>query len=223
MDDVAELPHRNTEKTDRRKAHPSLAIVQSKRQQKQNPTRYGEWFYGEKIAVRKLRSITNEMSDADVAAATKENLALIGEETSRRILARLPPGHTLYKAVRTATLKAAPHLGACKFGEIITDYDRDKYDLLQVFLANFSGLLDTSSKANFLTPVSKNYDQMFFGLHVQVDRSGNPLGFNHALGTNGIAFQTKNLVNAFYHVAVASTGLSLEELKARATPRTPSR
>lgn len=214
---VAELSGQTAAGAGQPKAPPGVAIMQV-REPKAGPSRYGHWFYGEKVARRRLRPITDEMKDEEIAAATRENLALIGEETGRRITARLPAGHNLYKAVRTSTLRGAPHLGACKFGEIVTDYDHEKYDLIQVFLANFAGLLDTTSMARFLKPVSISYDQMFFGLHVQIDRAGNPLGFNHALGANGVAFQTRNLINAFYHVAVASTGLPLDTLKARAAP-----
>lgn len=220
MNDVAALPEQSSVKPAGRKPMPGGVIMQVRNAPRAEPSRYGEWFYGEKSAARKkLKPITNEMNDEEVAAATKENLALIGTETAQRIIAKLPKGHNLYQAVRTSTLKAAPHLGACKFGEIITDYDHEKYDLMQVFLANFSGHLDTSKTARFLTPMNRNYDQMFFGLHVQVDRAGNPLGFNQSLGSNGIAFQTKNLLSAFYHVAVASTGLPSELVKTGRTAR----
>lgn len=220
MNDVAAIPEQSSVKPASRKPMPGSVIMEVKSTPKTDNSRYGEWFYGEKSTARKkLRPITSTMTNEEVAAATKENLALIGTETAQRIIAKLPKGHNLYQAIRTSTLKAAPHLGACKFGEIITDYDHEKYDLMQVFLANFSGRLDTSRKANFLTPVNRNYDQMFFGLHVQVDRAGNPLGFNQSLGSNGVAFQTKNMLSAFYHVAVASTGLPSELVKASQTAR----
>lgn len=198
------------------KLPPQVAIVPRKRPPAQAPSRYGEWFYGEKVASRRLKPITNDMSAEDVATATRANLALIGEETRKRIVARLPAGHALHKAIRAAALRSAPHLGTCKFGEIVTDYDRDKYQLMQVFLANFAGHLDTSAPARFLVPLSKNYDQMFFGLHVEVDRAGNPLGFNRGLGIEGVAFQTRNLLKAFLHIASASTGVAIEEWEARA-------
>ena len=188
-----------------------------------SPSRYGRWFHGENPVVRKLRSITPDMSSDDVAAATRENLFLIGEETCKRFAARLPGGHRLKKSVRSSVLRAVPHLGTCKFGEIVTDYDSEKYDMVQVFLANFDGRLDTSDTLTFLTPVNRDYDQMYFGLHVFVDRSGNSLGFNHQRGDDGVAFQTKDMASAFYHVASASTGLSLQELQSRAAQRSAAR
>lgn len=212
MDQVANFAARGA------KPPPSVAIVQGKRAPAPAPSRYGHWFYGEKVAIRKLRPITNEMTAAEVAAATRENLALIGEETRKRIVAKLPAGHNLYRAVRAATLRGAPHLGTCKFGEIITDYDHEKYELMQVFLSNFAGLIDASDTARFLTPMSRRYDQMFFGLHVQVDRAGNPIGFNRRLGSDGVAFQTRDLIKAFFHIASASTGIPPERLRARALP-----
>ncbi|MCX8999577.1 hypothetical protein NOF55_20945 [Rhizobiaceae bacterium BDR2-2] len=217
MNNVAMLSGRSAKPEGRRKAPPK-AVVEHKQAATPAPSRYGHWFYGEKVAIRKLRQITDDMTAGEVADATRENLALIGEETCKRITAKLPSGHTLHKAVRAATLLSAPHLGACKFGEIITDYEHDRYDLVQVFLANFSGQLDTSDTTHFLKPLSRSYDQMFFGLHVQVDRAGNPLGFNRNLGVNGIAFQTRDLVKAFFHVAATSTGTPEDTLRARATP-----
>lgn len=57
---------------------------------------------------------------------------------------------------------------------------------------------------------------MFFGVHVVVDRDGNPLGFDRKRGVDGIAFKTKDLNKALYNVAAAATGLSMAQLKARA-------
>lgn len=45
---------------------------------------------------------------------------------------------------------------------------------------------------------------------------GNALGLDKRLGDNGVAFKTKDITTALYNVASASTGLSIEALKARA-------
>lgn len=184
------------------------------------PARYTRWFRGESPVIRKLRAITPDMTPAEVAAVTRENLALIGEETGNQFTSNLPAGHKMKKTVRSSVMRGAPHLGTCRFGDIVTNYDDGRYSMIQLFLANFAGKIDTSDSNAFLTPLSRDYDQMYFGLHVFMDRAGNSLGFNHAQGAQGIAFQTRDMMKAFQHAAAASTGISLSELKARMAPKT---
>jgi len=108
-------------------------------------------------------------------------------------------------------------LGTCKFGEIITGRSQDAIAVTQIYIANFDGEIDTlAGGGNIYKPKSRDFDQMFFGLHLIVDRNGNPLGFNQKLGRNGVAFQTKNVTEALYNIASASTGLTIQELQAKA-------
>lgn len=121
------------------------------------------------------------------------------------------------KAVRSSILPNVPHLGTCKFGEIVTGRSPDAVAVTQMFIANFDGDLDTTAGvANLYKPRSRDFDQMFFGLHLIIDRDGNFLRFNQRLGDNGLAFKTKDITTAHYHIASASTGLSIEALRARA-------
>ena len=86
-----------------------------------------------------------------------------------------------------------------------------------MFIANFEGDLDTTAGGvNLYKTRSRDFDQMFFGLHLILDRNGNFLSFNHELGDNGVAFKTKDITTALYNIASASTGLSMEALQARA-------
>ncbi|HEY0123508.1 MAG TPA: DUF6656 family protein [Rhizobium sp.] len=186
--------------------------------------RYTRWFHGENgepepmaTSAKKFRKITADMAVAEVMAATKENLSILGDDASDLFLSKLPAAHKMRKAIRSSILPGIPHLGTCKFGEIVTDRSRDMIAVTQIFIANFDGDLDTASRgANVYKPHSRDFDQMFFGLHLIVDRDGNPLGFNRKRGENGIAFKTKDITTALYNIASASTGPSIETLQARA-------
>jgi hypothetical protein len=186
--------------------------------------RFARWFRGETgepepmaTSAKKFGRITADMAVAEVIAATKKNLSILGDDASDLFTSRLPTEHQMRKAIRSSVLPNIPHLGTCKFGEIVTDRSRDAFAVTQIFIANFDGDLDTTGgSANLYKPRSRDFDQMFFGLHLIIDRDGNPLSFNHKLGDNGIAFKTKDITTALYNIASASTGLSMEALQARA-------
>ena len=205
-------------------ARMSLSVAASSSDAQIAQAKYSNWFRGEDskpepmaTSSRKFRRITAEMAIAEVAAATKENLSILGDDASDLFTSKLPAGHKMRKAIRSSTLQGIPYLGTCKFGEIITDRGQDKYGVTQIFIANFDGNLDTSEGANFYDPSSREFDQMFYGVHIIVDRFGNPLGFNRDRGNNGIAFKTKDITKALYSIASASTGLSVEALQERAS------
>jgi hypothetical protein len=206
-------------------AQTSLSVAASSSDAQVAQTKYSKWFNGDDVkpepmatSSRKFRKITPEMAVAEVAAATKENLSILGDDAHDLFASKLPAGHKMRRAIRSSILPSIPYLGTCKFGEIVTDRGQDKYGVTQIFIANFEGSLDTADGANFCTPSSREFGQMFYGVHLIVDRFGNPLGFNRSRGNNGIAFQTKDISSALYSIASASTGLSMEELQARAAP-----
>ncbi|MBB4143169.1 DUF6656 family protein [Rhizobium rhizoryzae] len=186
--------------------------------------RYTRWFHGDPgepepmaTSAKKFRQITGDMAVAEVIAATKENLSILGDDASDLFTSKLPAGHRMRKAIRSSILPHVPYLGTCKFGEIVTGRNQDHFAVTQIFIANFDGDLNTDvAGANFCKPRSRDFDQMFFGLHLIMDRDGNALGFDKRLGDNGVAFKTKDITTALYNVAAASTGLSMEALKARA-------
>lgn len=186
--------------------------------------RYARWFRGEDgepepmaTSAKRFRRITADMAVAEVIAATKDNLSILGEDASDLFMSKLPTGHRMRKAIRSSVLPNVPHLGICKFGEIVTGRSQDVFAVTQMFIANFYGDLDTTAEgANLYKPRNKDFDQMFFGLHLILDRDGNLLGFNQKLGDNGVAFKTKHITTALYNIASASTGLSMETLRERA-------
>ncbi|MBB4230736.1 DUF6656 family protein [Rhizobium mongolense] len=204
-------------------ARASLSVASTSSDAEVATTKYSRWFHGENAAPepmatsrRKFKTITANMAAAEVAAATKENLSILGDDASDLFTSKLPAGHKLRKTIRSSLLPGIPYLGSCKFGEIVTDRGQDRYAVTQMFIANFDGDLDTSEGANFYKPVNRDFGQMFYGVHIIVDRFGNPLGFDRDRGDNGIAFKTKDVTKALYSIASASTGLSIEALLARA-------
>lgn len=204
-------------------ARASLSMAATSSDAQIAQAKYSKWFSGEDgkpepmaTSSQKFRKITAEMAVAEVAAATKENLSILGDDANALFASKLPADHKMRKAIRASLLSNIPYLGACKFGEILTDRGQDKYGVTQIFIANFDGNLDTTEGANFYNPSSREFDQMFYGVHIIVDRFGNPLGFNRDRGNNGIAFKTKDITKALYSIASASTGLSMEALQTRA-------
>jgi hypothetical protein len=200
-----------------------LSVASSASEAMVATARYTRWFHGDdeqpeplSTSIRKFRPLTPEMLAAEVAAVTKDNLAILGEDASELFTARLPVGHRLRKSVRSSILPRVPYLGACKFGEILTDRSDDKLGVTQIFITNFDTELDTRDPANFYKPISRDFDQVIFGVHMIVDREGRPLGFNMDRGRDGVAFRTKDITEALYQIASASTGLSIQELAARA-------
>jgi len=186
--------------------------------------KYTRWFHGEAgepepmaTSAKKFRRLAADMVLSEVIAVTKENLSILGDDANHLFASSLPTGHRMRKAIRASILQSVPHLGACKFGEVVTEHGPNAIAVTQMFIANFDGEINTSAGGTDLyKPRSQDFDQMFFGLHVLLDRNGNFLGFNHRLGENGLAFQTKNISTALYNVASTTTGLSLEALRKRA-------
>lgn len=203
-------------------ARASLSAVPSPDEEQAATARYSRWFHGEDASREpmatsrgKFRKITPNMAAAEIAAATKENLAILGEDANALLLPRLPEGHRLRKAVRSAILPGMPHLGTCKFGEVVTSRQADFVAVTQIFIANFEGAIDTTENSKMFHPATPEFKQMFFGLHLLLDRQGNYLGIDRKRGAQGVAFKTKNVSSALYSIASASTGLSIEELASR--------
>jgi hypothetical protein len=187
------------------------------------PPRYTRWFHGEDgtrepmaTSAKKFRKVDPSMAAAEVAAITKENMAILGGDACELFVSRLPREHRLRKAIRSAVLPSAPYLGLCKFGEVLSERVGDNFHITQIFITNFDGNVGTDDNASLCVPISNKFDQMLFGVHVIVDRLGNRIGFDRSRGNDGLAFKTKNIGQALYHIASESTGLSLEDLQVRA-------
>lgn len=186
--------------------------------------RYTRWFYGtgtedsaDAVSSQRYRPVSTTMSAVEIASATKNNLTALGEDASDLFAARLPDGHRMRKAIRSSILPDMPFFGTCKFGEIINERNHDTLSVTQVFVANFHGEIDTLSHGSIYRPTHGGFDQMFFGVHIVVDRFGSTLGFDLDRGKSGLAFKTRNMREALYSIASVSTGLTREELEMRAT------
>lgn len=184
--------------------------------------RYGRWFHGEDgtsepmaTARKKFRKIDAAMAAAEVAAITKDNMAILGEDAFQLFVHKLPAEHKLRKSVRAAVLSSVPYLGLSKFGEVVSGRSGDHLAVTQVFITNFDAELNLDNEANFCTPKDRQFDQMIFGVHFLMDRNGNRIGFDRQRGANGVAFQTKDMNEALRQIASASTGISLQALEAR--------
>mgnify|MGYP000002200019 CR=1 FL=1 len=206
-------------------ARNSLSVASISSDSEVAAARYAKWFRDEdhqpepsSTSRGKFRPILASMGAAEIAQATKENLAILGDDAHDLIASKLPAGNRMRKAIRSSIIPTVPHLGSCKFGEVVTAFNGEAYSVLQFFIANFDGELDTSG-GQFLRPRSKEFDQMFFGVNLLVDRNGNTIGFNRSQGSQGVAFKTKDVTKVLYNVASASTGLSIEELRARANSK----
>jgi hypothetical protein len=187
------------------------------------PARYSRWFFGadgtsesQAIPGGGYRRDYSDMTAAEIAAATKDNLSILGQDANAIFLPRLPKGHRFRQSNRPSILAGMPHLGTCKFGEIITSQNPRTIAVTQVFVANFEGDIDTSNPLKLFRPSTAGFQQMFFGLHLLLDRQGNYLTIDRSRGSDGVAFRTKNISTALCNIASTSTGLPLNDLLARA-------
>jgi len=175
----------------------------------------GEDYHGEPIATskRSFRPILPTMAHGAIMEATQHNMGLLGGDTHALIASKMPANSKMRKAIKATVLQSIPYFGACKFGEILTAQEDGVSSVLQLFIANFDTDLDTTTPGGFYRPKSRHFDQTFFGVSVLVDSHGKPLGFDTERGDKGIAFKTRNLTQACYAVAQASTGFSMEQLQ----------
>lgn len=204
-------------------ANASLSLASSASDAEIASAKYARWFSGDEphpeplaTSKKRFRKIVPTMDVIEVASATRENLSIMGDDAHDLFSGRLPANNRMRRAIRSTVLPNIPYLGSCKFGEVVVGQTAENYSVLQLFIANFDGEFDTAAGATFYKPYSRDFDQMFFGVHLMVDRNGNALGFDRQRGLDGIAFKTKDLNKALYNVAAAATGLSMEQLKARA-------
>ena len=202
----------------------ALALASSRTEQTNISARYTRWFHGTdqpeplSTAKHKFRSISADMAAREIAEITRGNLAILGNDAHSLFSSRLPAGHKMSKAVRSSVLPSAPHLGACRFGQVTVNERPTHRTMLQFFIANFDAALDTTNFEAFYKPNSKNFDQIFFGIHLIVDRNGNTVDFDHGRGEQAVEFRTNDLTTALYNIASASTGLSVAALPTRARP-----
>lgn len=180
-------------------------------------TRYLRWFCSDLPGEGPSSKLTprreqDGRTPEQIAAITHDMLQRAGNRIGHKLLSRLPPGHKVRRALRSAVLVQYPQFGACKFGEVVTETGRGVHRATQMFFANFEGALDLSGVGDFLTPMHEEEDRMFYGIHVLVDPNGNLLDFDRGRGRGGIAFRTKNSGKALLSIAAIGTGLPLDVL-----------
>ncbi|MEX2693955.1 hypothetical protein [Rhizobium mongolense] len=80
-------------------ARASLSVASTSSDAEVATTKYSRWFHGENAAPepmatsrRKFKTITANMAAAEVAAATKENLSILGDDASDLFTSKLPAG-----------------------------------------------------------------------------------------------------------------------------------
>ncbi|WP_087003252.1 hypothetical protein [Rhizobium sullae] len=154
-------------------ARSSMAVAASSTEAEVAAARYAKWFNGDdhqpeptSSSKGKFRQILPSMAATEIAEATKENLAVLGDDAYDLIASKLPSGNRMRKAIRSSILPSIPYLGSCKFGEVVTNFNGGTYSVLQFFIANFDGDLDTAAGASFYKPKSRDFDQMFFGVNI---------------------------------------------------------
>ena len=181
--------------------------------------RYTRWFHGETergvILPPAPRPVVANPAAQLVADATRQALAKLGNEAHTLFASRLPDPRRLRRTNRTMVLNGMPQLGSFKFGEILTDNDGDTLQLVQIFIANFRGELDTDSPQQFYRPAAEPQGRMVFGVHVETDRDGNVLGIDQTSGDKGIAFRTEALPEAMLQLASLTTGMTADALRQR--------
>jgi hypothetical protein len=186
-------------------------------------SRLDRWTGAENATVAKLVKITpqmlQQMSPEEIARIAMSNIAILGGQDAELFHSKLPVGHKLLapKSFKPQLLKQAPYLGSCKIGEVVLAENNGKRLINQMFVANFLADIDTGSQdGNLYKLHNKNISdstQMYFGMNVVVDRSGNPLGFDRSRGKAGVSFQTENRAEALWQIAAASTGMTVEQLR----------
>jgi hypothetical protein len=176
----------------------------------------------------KIVQITPQMlatlSPQEIMKLAMNNIAIWGQEGYDEFVAQITGAHKLRKPkeFKAQLLPKVPYLGAVKLGEVILAEKDGKFLINQIFSSNFVADIDTSGKGDLYNLRSKepgNAAKMFYGMHVVVDRLGNPLGFERSRGKNGVSFQTTSRAEAAVQIESAATGQNVDMLRERFTAR----
>ncbi len=186
------------------------------------------------LTEEQLRKMTPEQ----ILKVTMQNLPLIGAKASDMFLSKLPEGNKLKspKVLTGNALRSAPWLGSCKIGHVVLGQDGDRVHLKEIFVSTFDADIDLTGKTKTGEIFSlrdrkiSTEPRMIYGINsiCKVETIAGqsrlaPLGFNLREGDRGVAFQTNNKLEAFYEIVSASTGRSIEELKAAAAKNAAAR
>jgi hypothetical protein len=182
-----------------------------------NPTESGK-------IVQITPQMIQSMSPQELMKIARNNIAIWGQEGYDEFVSQITGSHMLRKpkAFTPLLLPKVPYLGSVKLGEVILAKKDGKYLLNQIFTSNFVADIDTSGKGDLFNLHDKgpgNSAKMFYGMHVVVDRQGNPLGFDRSRGKNGVSFQTTKRAEAAVQIESAATGLNIDMLRERFAAR----
>lgn len=185
-------------------------------------TKYSKWFFGEensdgqKIVKPKLRPIDiANMKAAEIATITLSNLGILGDENFDLFTSKLPGNHKMNKHIHASLIAkdVAPWLGQCKIGEVRGERINGLTRVQQFFLGNFDAEINTSGQGSLYQVKNRDFNQVFYGLHMLIGDDNKFKGFDRSMGSDGIAFQTGNMNEAFYAIASAAMGKSIQELR----------
>lgn len=223
-------------------ANRSPAMMAAAAQQGGGATRLDRWLGETGPAVGQIITLTEEqlrkMTPEQILKVTMQNLPLIGAKASDMFLTKLPEGNKLKspKVLTGNALRSAPWLGSCKIGHVVLGQDGDRVHLKEIFVSTFDADIDLTGKTKTGEIFSlrdrkiSTEPRMIYGINsiCKVETIAGqsrlaPLGFNLREGDRGVAFQTNNKLEAFYEIVSASTGRSIEELKAAAARNAAAR
>jgi hypothetical protein len=201
-------------------------------------SRLDRWMGESSPAAGKIITITEEMlrqlTPEQILNITMQNLPLIGAKARDMFVSKLPEGNKLQamKELKGTALRSAPHLGSCKIGHVVLGRDGDRVHLNEIFMSTFDADIDLTGKTKtgeiFALKDRKTSTEprMIYGINTicRVETIAGrtrlaPLGFDLQKGERGVSFKTNNNLEAFYEIVSASTGRSIEELKAAAARR----
>lgn len=203
-------------------------------------SRLDRWLGQSSPAPAKLTVLTEEMmrklSPEQILQITKQNLPIIAAQARDLFISKLPEEHKLRspETLQGTPLRSAPHLGSCKIGHVILARDGDRVHLNEIFMSTFDADIDLTGKSGEIFQLKDrkiSHDaRMIYGVNTicKVETIAGksrlaPLGFNLQHGERGVNFKTNNKVEAFYEIVSASTGRSIEELKAAAARNAAAR
>jgi hypothetical protein len=208
----------------------------------QGGTRLDRWLGESGPSTTTLITLTEEMlrklSPEQILKITMQNLPIIGAQARDLFVSRLPGDNKLQSpsTMKPLPLRSAPHLGSCKIGHVIVDREGDRVHLNEIFMSTFDADIDLTGKTKTgevyqLKDAKISHEpRMIYGINTicRVGLIGGrtslvPVGFDLQQGDMGVSFKTNNKLEAFYEIVSASTGRSIEELKATAARKAAGR
>jgi hypothetical protein len=222
-------------------ANRSPAMMAAAAQQGGGSSRLDRWLGDNTpLSASKLIMLTEEMlrklSPEEILKITAQNLPIIGAQARDMFLSKLPEGNKLQspEKLQGTPLRSAPYLGSCKIGHVVVGRDGDRVHLNEIFMSTFDADIDLTGKSGEIFKLKdkkiSHEPRMIYGVNTicKVETIAGksrlaPLGFNFQQGDRGVSFKTSNKVEAFYEIVAASTGRSIEELRAAAVRNAAAR